>query len=139
MRQRTDPFAPTTIAVPLRAPPAGPTLEDMATREQEILEVRDLAGLTNEQLVRFYAVMVTSRRIDDREINLKRQNNTFFQIASAGHEAVGVTVAEHCRAGPPTPRRTTIRGGRCMLSTNCRQRRTATDTPSTSSPTMARH
>ena len=71
----------------------------MATREQEILEARDLAGLTNEQLLRFYAIMVTSRLIDDREINLKRQNNTFFQIASAGHEAVGVTVAEHCKPG----------------------------------------
>jgi len=71
----------------------------MATREQEVLEARDLAGLTREQLRRFYATMVTSRRIDDREISLKRQNNTFFQIASAGHEAVGVAVAEHCRAG----------------------------------------
>ncbi|MGD8872011.1 MAG: dehydrogenase E1 component subunit alpha/beta [Gemmatimonadota bacterium] len=71
----------------------------MATREREILEVRDLAGLTHEQLLRFYAVMVTSRRIDDREIKLKRQNNTFFQIASAGHEAIGVAVAEHCKPG----------------------------------------
>ena len=71
----------------------------MATREQEILAARDLAGLTHEQLRRFYAIMVTSRHIDDREINLKRQNNTFFQISSAGHEAVGVSVAEHCKAG----------------------------------------
>jgi 2-oxoisovalerate dehydrogenase E1 component len=43
--------------------------------------------------------MLTSRRIDDREINLKRQNKTFFQISGAGHEAIGVTVAEHCRPG----------------------------------------
>jgi 2-oxoisovalerate dehydrogenase E1 component len=71
----------------------------MATREKEILEARDLAGLTHEQLRRFYVTMVTSRRIDDREINLKRQNNTFFQIASAGHEAIGVAVAEHCIPG----------------------------------------
>jgi 2-oxoisovalerate dehydrogenase E1 component len=71
----------------------------MATPEQEILKTRDLAGLTHEQLRRFYATMVTSRHIDDREINLKRQNNTFFQISSAGHEAVGVAVAEHCTAG----------------------------------------
>jgi len=71
----------------------------MATREQAILAARDLAGLTHEQLRRFYAIMVTSRHIDDREINLKRQNNTFFQISSAGHEAVGVTIAAHCKAG----------------------------------------
>jgi 2-oxoisovalerate dehydrogenase E1 component len=71
----------------------------MATQEREILEARDLAGLTVEQLLRFYRTMVTSRRIDDREINLKRQNRTYFQISGAGHEAIGVTVAEHCRPG----------------------------------------
>ncbi|HUF75123.1 MAG TPA: thiamine pyrophosphate-dependent dehydrogenase E1 component subunit alpha, partial [Longimicrobiales bacterium] len=71
----------------------------MATQEREILESRDLAGLGPDQLLRFYRTMFTSRRIDDREINLKRQNRAYFQISSAGHEAVGVTVAEHCRAG----------------------------------------
>ena len=68
----------------------------MATQEREITEARDLAGLTNEQLLRFYRTMVTSRRIDDREISLKRQNKVFFQISGAGHEAIGVAVAEHC-------------------------------------------
>jgi 2-oxoisovalerate dehydrogenase E1 component len=71
----------------------------MATQEREILESRDLAGLSPDQLLRFYRTMFTSRSIDDREINLKRQNRAYFQISSAGHEAIGVTVAEHCRAG----------------------------------------
>jgi 2-oxoisovalerate dehydrogenase E1 component len=71
----------------------------MATQERELLEAGDLAGLTPRQLLRFYRTMLTSRRIDDREINLKRQNKTFFQISSAGHEAIGVTVAEHCEPG----------------------------------------
>jgi len=71
----------------------------MATQERELLESRELAGLTAEQLLRFYRTMLTSRRIDDREIGLKRQNKTFFQISGAGHEAIGVTVAEHCRPG----------------------------------------
>jgi len=76
----------------------------MATQEKEILataeneSATDLAGLSPEQLLRFYRTMVTSRRVDDREISLKRQNKIFFQISSAGHEAIGVAVAEHCKS-----------------------------------------
>ncbi len=54
-------------------------------------------GLTSTQLIEFYRLMATSRGIDDREITLKRQNKTFFQISSAGHEAIGVAMAAHLR------------------------------------------
>ncbi len=46
-------------------------------------------GLTREQLIEAYRVMYTSRRIDDREILLKRQQKIFFQMSGAGHEAIG--------------------------------------------------
>jgi len=48
----------------------------------------DALTLTREQLLHVYRVMYTSRRVDDKEIQLKRQNRIFFQISGAGHEAI---------------------------------------------------
>src|ERR1700674_1644117 len=45
-------------------------------------------GLTRDDLLRIYRIMYLSRRIDDREVQLKQQNKTYFQISGAGHEGV---------------------------------------------------
>jgi 2-oxoisovalerate dehydrogenase E1 component len=50
-------------------------------------------GLTRQQLVEIYRLMYLSRRLDDREILLKRQQKIFFQISGAGHEALTVAAA----------------------------------------------
>ncbi len=56
-------------------------------------------GLTRDQLIQAYRLMYTSRRIDDREILLKRQQKIFFQMSGAGHEGIGVAAGLALRAG----------------------------------------
>ncbi len=56
-------------------------------------KVKNYQGLTSRQLIDAYRIMFTSRRVDDREILLKRQQKVFFQISGAGHEAMGVAAA----------------------------------------------
>jgi 2-oxoisovalerate dehydrogenase E1 component len=60
---------------------------------------RAYEGLTRNELVDAYRLMLLSRKIDDREIQLKNQTKAFFQISGAGHEAVLVAAGRHLRPG----------------------------------------
>ena len=56
-------------------------------------------ALTRAQLIEFYRLMYLSRRTDDREIILKRQQKIFFQISCAGHEALLVAAGMALKPG----------------------------------------
>ena len=58
----------------------------MATQTRT--ERKGAGGLGREQLLAAYRTMLLSRKLDDKEIQLKRQNKIFFQISGAGHEAI---------------------------------------------------
>ncbi|HUX10329.1 MAG TPA: thiamine pyrophosphate-dependent enzyme, partial [Terriglobia bacterium] len=55
--------------------------------------------LSKDALIHAYRVMYLSRKIDDKEIQLKRQNRAYFQISGVGHEAIQVATAMHLKPG----------------------------------------
>ncbi len=68
----------------------------MATTTNHVLKA---AALSRELLLGAYRTMYAARRVDDKEIQLKRQNRAYFQINGVGHECIGVAVALHLKPG----------------------------------------
>src|SRR5437762_11296522 len=70
-----------------------------ATVLNEPAAAADFHGLSRSDLLAVHRCMLLSRKIDDKEIQLKAQSQIFFQISGAGHEAVLVAAGLTLKGG----------------------------------------
>jgi len=83
---------------PAPAPVIRPAPQPRPQKQQKPRE-RESPKLSREQMLQIFGTMYRSRRLDDKEIQMKGQNRIFFQISGAGHEAILVAAGMCMKPG----------------------------------------
>src|SRR6266550_1121320 len=86
-------IAPVTRLVP------PPQFKPSSRRGKQPRKQQDKPSLSREEMLQIFRTMYLSRRLDDKEIQMKGQNRIFFQISGAGHEAILVAAGICLKAG----------------------------------------
>src|SRR2546423_1311788 len=79
---------PKPAVAPATKPVAAPQIKSVPARGRQQKQPAKQPNLSPAEMLQIFRTMYLSRKLDDKEIQMKGQNRIFFQISGAGHEAI---------------------------------------------------